>query len=445
MHPIVSSKFFSPVLALAALLSGAAVAQDQPGQALAGGMATTSAPFVSGGLFVVDANAHTVVPLANVPAVLQQIGSLCADPFVRGRWYAGTFGPDGSGTGNVDLVEFRASGGSLTSWRVVNAQPLAEDHVLGLAVVGNDLVFLGRQSLSRVDLATGQRTIVQTTGLDAAVTAMACDGRFAYLATNVRSVQRIDLNGGAAPQLFHYAQLGFVDLIQAMAVDTAGDLWLAVVDSPFGVATSSLRRLRRTDGQLESYLPLPFVGPRSVAFDHRTGDLVVAGGVGFNSSGAVVVHAGVVQGIPFGSLPNPLPALALDQGQPLHRHGRACAASTGEAWIGAVGLPRLGEADYAVLLRGSVPSALHVLAFGLHPGPVLDLTPLGAPGCEFRVASAVEFPVVTDANGDLRAPMPVPDWPALQGLAFDVQFGVLDPTANAFGIALTQVGAAVVR
>lgn len=440
-----SSSFLRLASVLAASLPLALVAQDQPGQALAGGMATTSAPFVSGGLFLVDANAHTVAPLGNVPPVLQQIGSLCADPFVRGRWYAGTFGPDGAGTGNVDLVEFRASGGNVTSWRVVNAQPLAEDHVLGLAVVGTDLVFLGRQSLSRVDLATGQRTVIRTTGLDAAVTAMTCDGRYAYLATNVRSVQRIDLNGGEAPQLFHYAQVGFVDLIQAMTVDTAGDLWLAVVDSPFGVATSSLRRLRRTDGQLESYLPLPFVGPRSLAFDHRTGDLVVAGGVGFNNSGVVVVHGGVVQGVPFGGLPNPLPALALDQGQPLHRHGPACAASTGEAWIGAVGLPTLGEAGYAVMLRGSVPSALHVLAFGLHPGPRLDLAPLGAPGCEFRVASAVEFPVVTDGNGDLQVPMPVPDWSVLQGLAFDLQFGVLDPTANAFGIALSQAGVAVLR
>lgn len=442
-----SAAFFCSTLLAAFGCAAAARAQDRPGEVLVGGMTTTTAPSVPGGLWVVDLAQNTITPLQNVPPPLLMTASLCADPYVRGRFYAGTYNVTATSGSICDIVEFTASKGIVTGWRFVNAQPLLEDYVIALSVVGEDLVYLGRQSLSRVGKASGQRTELAPIGASLVPTAMACDGRFAYVVTNVRNVHRVDLQGMQPPFLLHRAQVGLVDLINAIAIDGDGNLLLGVVDNPFGVSTTSLRTVDVEDGALLGYVPLPFTGPRSIGFHRNTGDILVAGGMSGAVSSVAIVHDGVVAGAPFGALPNALPGLAINQTLPLHHFGTVCPSSAGEIRIRGRTSPQRGNVHYGIEVFSPLRLALHVLFVGGHigPGQALDLGPYGAPSCELGLQPYDSVIVLMAGDGTGFLPMPIPSVPELEGAVFDVQVGALDPFANALGVAGSQPGSIVIE
>ncbi len=426
---------------------GSLDAQEQPGQVLVGGLTTTQVPSVPGGLWLVDVAQASITPLVNVPAPLTMTSSLCADPYVRGRYYAGTYNVTGTSGSICEIIEFQASAGIVTSWRVVNAQPLFEDYVVAVAVVGEDLIYLGRQSLSRISKSSGVRTELATIGAALVPTAMACDGRHAYIVANVHNVHRVDLMGTQPPFLLHRAQVGVVDLINAIAIDDSGHLLLGVVDNPFGLPVTSLRTVNIDDGALVSYLRLPFVGPRSIGFDCRTHDILIAGGISGAVSGIAVVHDGVITSAPFGSLPNALPALAIAQSPPLHHFGTVCPTSAGELHINGRTQPSRGNAQFGIDVRTPIPAALHVLFLGGHigAGQALDLGPFGAPGCELGLQPYASLIVLVGADGAGFLSLPVPATAALAGAAFDVQLAALDPFANALGVAGSQPGSIIIE
>ncbi|MFQ5507370.1 MAG: hypothetical protein ACE5F1_21610, partial [Planctomycetota bacterium] len=65
----------------------------------------------------------------------------------------------------------------------------------------------------------------------------------------------------------------------------------------------------------------------------------------------------------------------------------------------------------------------------------IDMTPLGAPGCFWAVASEVFLPFTTDSSGTGKVPIvPIPNIPALAGRKFYEQSGCAVPTLNALGL-----------
>ncbi|MFQ5507033.1 MAG: hypothetical protein ACE5F1_19860, partial [Planctomycetota bacterium] len=65
----------------------------------------------------------------------------------------------------------------------------------------------------------------------------------------------------------------------------------------------------------------------------------------------------------------------------------------------------------------------------------IDMTPLGAPGCFWAVASEIFLPFTTDYLGTGKVPIvPIPNIPALAGKKFYEQSGCAIPNLNALGL-----------
>ncbi len=70
----------------------------------------------------------------------------------------------------------------------------------------------------------------------------------------------------------------------------------------------------------------------------------------------------------------------------------------------------------------------------------LDLTGLGAPGCLLLASPDLVLGLQTDAAGDATAVFVIPPLPSLLGQSFHDQALIVDPGANALGIATTRGG-----
>ncbi|MFN9843472.1 MAG: hypothetical protein ACK57Q_03965, partial [Planctomycetota bacterium] len=94
--------------------------------------------------------------------------------------------------------------------------------------------------------------------------------------------------------------------------------------------------------------------------------------------------------------------------------------------IGAVGVPQLGNAGFAIRVQNGLASSLGVLAIGSAP----TLLQIGT--CRVLVAPPWTTlpPVFLDAAGAGAAPLPVPATPTLAGVSLHGQYLVLDPAGQ---------------
>jgi ELWxxDGT repeat protein len=94
--------------------------------------------------------------------------------------------------------------------------------------------------------------------------------------------------------------------------------------------------------------------------------------------------------------------------------------------IGAVGLPQLGNAGFAIRVQNGLPASLGVVAIG--PAPTL----LQIGTCRVLVAPPWTTlpPVFLDPVGAGAAPLPIPANPALAGVTLHAQYLVLDPNGQ---------------
>src|SRR5262249_43497861 len=93
--------------------------------------------------------------------------------------------------------------------------------------------------------------------------------------------------------------------------------------------------------------------------------------------------------------------------------------------------------------HGALPATLAIFAVGLSRDQTGTLTlpaaltgfGVAAPDCFLLVDPAVTVTSLTDAEGCAHQPVAVPLLPSLAGTSVYAQWFVLDPAANAFGLA----------
>ncbi|MEC9049151.1 MAG: M14 family zinc carboxypeptidase [Planctomycetota bacterium] len=112
------------------------------------------------------------------------------------------------------------------------------------------------------------------------------------------------------------------------------------------------------------------------------------------------------------------------------------------------GLPQLG-ATYEPTLADAVANSVALLASGLdnqaYQGVALPFELPNAPGCDLLVSADVLDLAPTDANGEARQPIPVPNTPSLVGTVLYHQWLVWDPTVNGLNVVTTNAGEATVQ
>ncbi|MBK8101366.1 MAG: hypothetical protein IPK26_30150 [Planctomycetes bacterium] len=117
----------------------------------------------------------------------------------------------------------------------------------------------------------------------------------------------------------------------------------------------------------------------------------------------------------------------------------AVATSTGGACgapmprLATVGRSRIGELEFRFEVDAVLPGVTAFLLLGLgDQGPVVG-------GCPVRVSSLVlNVPAVTDANGRVVVPMPIPELLPIRGLQVFGQAAVIVPNGPAAGFALSD-------
>lgn len=105
-------------------------------------------------------------------------------------------------------------------------------------------------------------------------------------------------------------------------------------------------------------------------------------------------------------------------------YGTPCPGTGGlSPRIGALGLPTVGNANFAATLRDARPLSAAATIIGLD----VASTPL-APGCTLLVGNPIVFlGANTDANGRATVSLAVPATPALAGASLVHQFAIADP------------------
>ncbi|MCB9892140.1 MAG: hypothetical protein H6833_10870 [Planctomycetes bacterium] len=128
-----------------------------------------------------------------------------------------------------------------------------------------------------------------------------------------------------------------------------------------------------------------------------------------------------------------------------------CQGSGGGATplIGATSIPEIGQA-FEVLIDQAAPNATAVLFLGASDQIALgiplpfDLGPLGAAGCSILSSLELTTAGVTSTYGSSQVTLSIPNDTSLLWTAFFQQWVVLDPAANALGVAVTAGGRAVI-
>ncbi|MCC6783968.1 MAG: hypothetical protein IT457_14080 [Planctomycetes bacterium] len=126
-------------------------------------------------------------------------------------------------------------------------------------------------------------------------------------------------------------------------------------------------------------------------------------------------------------------------------YGNGCLGAAGVPVNSSIGLPWLGNQDFAHALFRARPTANAILLFGLAPANT-PLTVLGAPSCSLLHDAVLgSLGTTTDATGRASVPAAVPNTPALAGATIRSQWLVVDaagagspiPIAMSAGAALT--------
>lgn len=121
--------------------------------------------------------------------------------------------------------------------------------------------------------------------------------------------------------------------------------------------------------------------------------------------------------------------------------GESCVGSAGTPTLGYKNDPKIGSV-FEVIASNCPSSGVALLMNGFNiSAPIfpLDLTPLGATGCQLYVDPNFSF-VVPIVSGTATLRFPVPNDRGLLGLAFWQQYAIIDPPANKLGLVLTEFG-----
>lgn len=125
-------------------------------------------------------------------------------------------------------------------------------------------------------------------------------------------------------------------------------------------------------------------------------------------------------------------------------HGAGCGLAGAVPGLSASIPPWQGE---LFVVSASVPASasLPLLALGGIASPPVDLGPYGAPGCQLHVNVAGPYSLIllTAQGGQADWSVVIP--PGLSGAQFEVQSLMLQPGANALGVAVTPGGSATIR
>ncbi len=124
--------------------------------------------------------------------------------------------------------------------------------------------------------------------------------------------------------------------------------------------------------------------------------------------------------------------------------GPGCSGSSPAPPVLLPGNAQLGNASFYTALYGALNNAPAVLAIAAG----LGTSPINTCGVYLDLAGPVVFlPGVTDTNGNVFWPMPLPNNPAFHGVTFHAQAAVLDPLGPSMGglnLALTPARAVIV-
>lgn len=111
-------------------------------------------------------------------------------------------------------------------------------------------------------------------------------------------------------------------------------------------------------------------------------------------------------------------------------YGPSCTGSNGQPQIGALGVPQLGNAAFAITCAQAMPNSITVLAASLGSTNILF------DGCRVLV----DLPItiwsnpLTDATGHAVGPFPIPNDPTMLGDNLYFQYAVLDPIGTVLGL-----------
>lgn len=438
MSPCSSSRglhAFACVFASALALAGLAVAQSTPGELVYGGT-----PFVgsTGGIVVAAPSNGTFAELAGLPPEIRRPAAVVSDPFDRSRLFAAS----NDVLGNVQVFRVDVAAGAVVGFAPLLAQPLPELEAMGMAAVGEDILLLTRFGLHRIAKAGGAPLLVMTLPPQTWGRALATDGRRIFASITNREIYRMDVLDPGNAGLFATLP-GSLGAIQDLALDENGDLLVADSDPWNG---SFLRLLDASTGLERQSTALRLSPPLALAHDPLLLDDYVAG-IAAGQSWISVMRSGQEVGR-LGPLPYLPGSLDLIRTAPLYLSGSGCASSTGTvARYDSSHLPVLGTANYDLHLFGA-PSGPAALLLGARASgrPPFEL-PLGpaAPNCSLEVLPDLALPIYVTASGEARIYFDIPLDASLAGAIIDSQWWILDPAANALGIAASQRGTAIVE
>ncbi len=129
--------------------------------------------------------------------------------------------------------------------------------------------------------------------------------------------------------------------------------------------------------------------------------------------------------------------------------------SFGTGCAGTAGVPSIQLTDARPQIAASIDVALSSLPptatsasllIGLTPAaPSISLTSIGLPGCELHISPTLTDLSVPLSRGSGSLSIPIPNLPQLAGLRVIMQSAVVDPGANALGLAISNAVVAVIR
>jgi hypothetical protein len=435
------------VLGLAAALT----AQSQQGDFVATAYAN-SFTRTNGGLFVVSALAGTVTDL-KAAGNLTNSYSIATDPYDDSILWVGTRSP--SNTAAPAIYKVVSVAGKILSTTKLGVTLTAADRtVLQVRVWGHRLLFLTTTQLSSIPLTGGKTTVVvkfdTNTGMPFN---FACDGRNVYVnmqptvALLAEHILHIDLE---APQFrtVIYQTGGITYFIPSLTINPDGNLLITESEAFSGV--SHLKQMDAKGKVLRTF-KLPFTHGVAGARMDSSGTIIVVAGKTYDTanqrivSGFLTLLSWKIFKTQFGTSPEQYTHVDVRGHIPLNRYGHVCQSAT--KWrpeIAAVGLPRIGNTNYKLYVKG-IPGANAMLLVGAHgamPIP-FPLSIMGAGTCELGVQPLISLPVKLTNTGDLLLPASIPASASTGNI--DIQWLIAEAGANRAGFVSSQVGSIVIR
>ncbi len=402
--------------------------------------------------------------------------SLAASQVAPGHFLATTLAP-GNASGSLVLIE--PLGRTVTPLQNLALLPGVPRRAVLAPGGAQILVALGRGALADiVVLAALSGTALSTvtpyaTGFQGAITGLVLlpSGRLA-VATSF-TLYEVPLGGGPARAVMTpAAPLNLIDLtlgqreVAALAADPqtgAGGLWTwdqsafqlfarpLPVQGPTGLGyapaagmflvANALGNVLGVDEQSFVLTPLAQTGLGAIrAFAHHT-----------NDGSHLLGTFGYVHQLTGKTLGQPLLVLAgmdvadLDF-QPYRARftteGLGCATGLNLVpQITAVGAPYPGNPNFALSLANGRANGAALLLVGVDR-VAFDLTPLGAPMCLLLTRPLALIATTAGTGGRVVQPLPIPPDAGLAGGGLSLQWCVVDPQANALGLAFSNRGRA---